>query len=64
MPNNLLINSIIFEKIVDSLAGLKRWQMEEKLWRMFYGTKSARIQNAIHQFAYANGLMLVEPSED
>lgn len=51
----------MLEKIITACAGLKRWQIEEKLWTIYYSTTSKRMQNAVHNFALNNGLMLVEP---
>lgn len=51
----------MLEKIITACAGLKRWQIEEKLWSLYYGTTSNRVKNAVHKFALNNGLMLVQP---
>jgi hypothetical protein len=51
----------MFEKIITACAGLKRWRIEEKLWTLYYGTKSKRLKIAVIKFANDNGLMLVEP---
>lgn len=51
----------MLEKIITACAGLKRWQIEERLWTLYYGTTSKRLKNAVYKFALNNGLMLVEP---
>jgi len=51
----------MLEKVITSCAGLKRWQIEEKLWKMYYGQSSKRLKTAIFNFASNNGLMLAEP---
>jgi hypothetical protein len=51
----------MLEKNITACAGLKRWQIEEKLWTLYYGTKSERMKKAVHNFARNNGLMLVQP---
>lgn len=54
----------MLEKIITACAGLKRWQIEEKLWLLYYGTKSKRLKNAVYNFAYNNKLALVEPLDE
>lgn len=54
----------MFEKIITACTGLKRWQMEEKLWVIYYGGSSKQIKNAVLKFAINNGLMLVEPLDE
>lgn len=54
----------MLERIITACAGLKRWQIEEKLWTLYYGTTSKRMRNAVNKFAFDNGLMLVEPLQN
>ena len=51
----------MFERIITACAGLKRWQIEEKLWTLYYGRSSKRMREAVYDFVLNNGLMLVEP---
>lgn len=51
----------MLEKIITACAGLKRWQIENKLWVMYHNTKSERLRDAIYNFAYKNKLALSEP---
>jgi hypothetical protein len=51
----------VFEKIITTCAGLKRWQIENKLWVMYHNAKSERLRTAIYNFAYNNNLALCEP---
>jgi hypothetical protein len=54
----------MFEKIIAACAGLKKWQIEEQLWKMYYGRSSRKMKTAIFRFAKNNNLMLAEPSID
>lgn len=59
--NKNKIEVVMLEKIITVCAGLKRWQIEEKLWTLYYGRSSKRMKKAALKFAEDNGLMLVEP---
>ena len=39
----------MLEKIITACAGLKRWQIEEKLWTLYCGTTSKSMKDAVLQ---------------